>query len=164
MTCALNYYVQLFADDTCLLLSNICKKTVQDEAKTELENVHLRMDANKLTLNSSKSNVMLINSKLRDKGKFDNIKTKKSEISVTSTVKYLGIYIDEELNFKYHITTIVAKISRGVGILYKFKIFSSNLDSLMCILQPCAYTSKLWHHHMGINIQITLRKINIAPK
>ena len=51
--------VQLFADDTCLLLSNICKKTLQDEAKTELENLHLWMDANKLTLNSSKSNVML---------------------------------------------------------------------------------------------------------
>ena len=49
--------VQLFADDTCLLLSNICKKTLQDEAKTELENLHLWMDANKLTLNSSQSNI-----------------------------------------------------------------------------------------------------------
>ena len=80
--------VQLFADDTCLLLSNICKKTLQDEAKTELENLHLWMDANKLTLNSFKSNLMLINSKLRDKGKCDNIKTKKSEICITCTVKY----------------------------------------------------------------------------
>ena len=59
--------VQLFADDTCLLLPNICKKTLQDEANIKLQNLHLRMDANKLTLNSSKSNLMLINSKLRDK-------------------------------------------------------------------------------------------------
>ena len=81
------------------------------------------MDANKLTLNSSKSNVMLINSKLKDKGKFGNIKTEKSEICITSIVKYLEIFIDEKLNFKYHITSIVAKISRGVGILYKLKIF-----------------------------------------
>ena len=70
--------VQLFADDTCLLLSNICKKTVQDEAKIELENLHLWMDTNKLTLNSSKSNVIQINSKLKDKGKFGNIKTEKN--------------------------------------------------------------------------------------
>ena len=103
--------VQLFADDTWLLLSNICKKTLQDEAKTELENLHLRMDANKLALNSFISNVKPINSNLRDKGKFGNIKTEKSEIRVTSTVKYLGIYIEKELNFKYHITSIVAKIS-----------------------------------------------------
>ena len=33
--------VQLFADNTCLLLSSICKKTLQDVAKTELKNLHL---------------------------------------------------------------------------------------------------------------------------
>ena len=119
------------------------------------------MDANKLTLNSFKSNVMLINSKLRDKGKFGNIKADKSEICITSTVKYLGMHIYEELNFKYHITLIVAKISRGVIILYKFKNFLPT-STILCVyysLVQCAYTSKLWHHHIGINIQITLRKI-----
>ena len=131
--------VQLFADDTCLLLSNICKKTLQDEAKTELENLHLWMDANKLTLNSSKSNVMLINSKLKDEGKFDNIKTKKSEICITSTVKYLGIYINEELNLKYHITSILAKISRGVGILYKIKNFLPT-STLLCVYYSLVHT------------------------
>ena len=30
----------------------------------------------------------------------------------------------------------------------------------MCILQPCPFTSKLWHHHMGINIQIHLEKLS----
>ena len=105
------------------------------------------MDANKLTLNSSKSNVMLINSKLRDKGKFDSIKTKKSEICTTSTVKYLGIYIDEELNFKYHITSIVAKISRGVGILYKVKNF------LPTSILLCVYYS-LVHTHLSYGIII----------
>ena len=64
---------------------------------------------------------MLINCKLKEKEKFVNIKTENSEICITSTVKYLGIHIAEELNFKYHITTIVAKISRGVGILHKIK-------------------------------------------
>ena len=81
------------------------------------------MDANKLTLNSSKSNVILINSKLKDKEKFCNIKTEKSEICITSTVKYIGVHIDEELKFKNHVTSIVAKISRGIGILYKIKNF-----------------------------------------
>ena len=82
---------------------------------------------------------MLIDSKLRDKGKFDNIKTKKSEICITSTVKYLGIYIDEELNFKYHITSIVAKISRGVGILYKIKNFLPT-STLLCVYYSLVHT------------------------
>ena len=62
------------------------------------------MYTNKLTLNSAKSNVILINSKLRDKENFENIKTENFEICITSTVKYLEIHIDEELNFKYHIS------------------------------------------------------------
>ena len=112
--------VQLFVDDACLLLSNISKKNLQDEEKTELENLHLWMDEIYLTLNSSKLSVMLINSKLSDKENFENIKTKNSKICITSTVKYLGIDIDEELNFKYH---ILAKIARGAGILHNIKIF-----------------------------------------
>ena len=61
---------------------------------------------------------MLISYRLRNKEKFGNIKTEKSEICITSTVEYIGIYIDEELNFKYHITSIVAKISHGVGTVF----------------------------------------------
>ena len=145
--------VQLFVDNACLLISNICKKTLQDEAKTELENLHLWMDANKLTLNSSKSNVLLINSKLRDKGKFDNMKIKKSEICITSTVKYLGIYIDEELNFKNHIASIVAKISRGVSISYKIKNFLQT-STLLCVYYSLVHT----HLSYGITIWVSTCK------
>ena len=102
---------------------NSGKKTSQDEAKTELENFHLWMDANQLTLNSSKSNVMLINSKSRKKEQFENIKTENSESCITATVRYLGMHTDDEPNFKYHITSIVTRISRGVGILHKIKNF-----------------------------------------
>ena len=54
-------------------------------------------------------------------------------------VKHFGIYIDEELNFKHHITSIAANISRGVDILYKIKIF----------FQPrlsCVYVTALCMH------------------
>ena len=90
---------------------------------------------------------MLINSKLGDKGKFNNIKTKKSEICITSTVKYLGIYIDEELNFKNYITSIVAKISPGVGFLYKIKNFLPT-STLLCV-----YYSRV-HTHLSYGIII----------
>ena len=83
------------------------------------------MDADKLTSNSTTSNIMLINSKLRDKEKFENIKAEKSESCITFTVKYLVIHIDKELNFKCHITSIKAKILRDVGIIHKIKKFLS---------------------------------------
>ena len=131
--------VQLFADDTCLLLSNICKKTLQDEAKTEPENLHLWIDANKLTLNSFKSNVILIYSKLRGKEKIGNIKTEKSEICITSVVKYLAIHTEEKLKFKFHITSIEGKISRGLGILHKTKNFLPTFHSYVYITVLCIH-------------------------
>ena len=82
---------------------------------------------------------MLINSKLRDQEKFGNTKTKKSEIGITSTVKYLEISIDVELNFKYHITSIVAKISHDVGILYKIKNFLPT-STLLCVYYGLVHT------------------------
>ena len=42
--------LQLFTDDTCLLLSNIRKKICKMKKK-HFENFHLWIDANKLTLN-----------------------------------------------------------------------------------------------------------------
>ena len=149
MICPLNYNVNstTIRSRYFLLLSLISKKTLQDEVKTELEYFHLWMDANKLTLNSTKSNVVLINSGLTDKENLGNIKTENSEICITSTVKYLRIHFDEELYFKYHITSIVVKISRGVGILRKIKNFLPTFTLL------CAYYN-LVHSHLSYGIII----------
>jgi len=65
----------------------------------------------------------------------------KSEICQMFVVKYLGIHIYEELNFKYHISFIETKVSRGVGILYNLKQF---LPSSILL---CVYYS-LVHSHL----------------
>ena len=99
---------------------------------------------------------MLINSKLRNKGKFGNIKTAKSEICITSTVKYLGIYIDEEFNFKYYITSLVAKTLGGVCILFKIKIFLPTLI-LLCVCYSLVHT----HLSYGIVIWGSTYKLHL---
>ena len=38
-------------------------------------------------------------------------------------VKYLGILLDEHLNWKQQINQVTLKISRGIGILAKLKPF-----------------------------------------
>ena len=45
-------------------------------------------------------------------------------LSLYKSVKYLGIYIDEQLNFKCYIDCIEQKISRAVGILAKLSRFT----------------------------------------
>ena len=44
-------------------------------------------------------------------------------ISRTDHTKFLGIYIDENLNFKHHINEVASKISKSVGILFKLEYY-----------------------------------------
>ena len=48
-------------------------------------------------------------------------------IQHVNVIKYLGIEIDSQLNFKSHIDNVQSKIAKGVGILFKLnKFFTSN--------------------------------------
>ena len=47
----------------------------------------------------------------------------KEAIDEVPHVKYLGILIDSQLTFKYHIEELNKKISRSIGILYKLRPF-----------------------------------------
>ena len=38
-------------------------------------------------------------------------------------LKYLGVMIDNHLNWKHHISIISQKISRGIGVMYRIREF-----------------------------------------
>ena len=75
---------------------------------------------NKLTLNVSKSHFMIFH---RARIKTDSIKIAlgKSRIKQVPFTKFLGVIIDDKLNFDNHISYIKNKISKGLGILIKAK-------------------------------------------
>ena len=47
----------------------------------------------------------------------------KEAIDEGKHAKYLGILIDSQLTFKYHIDELNKKVSRAIGILYKLRPF-----------------------------------------
>ena len=60
-------------------------------------------------------------------------------ISYSECVKYLGVVIDFQLNFKSHILTIENKIARSVGILSKLNPFlpkSALLNLYYALIHP----------------------------
>ena len=81
--------------------------------------------ANRLSLNVGKTEFIIFRpaSKLKD-----NIKLKINQTTIreSSKTKYLGIFIDRNLSFGYHILELCKKLSTAVGMLYNIKnIFSS---------------------------------------
>ena len=85
------------------------------------------MTANKITLNIRKSNFLICHPYQKQFASqpklsmFDDEKNKYVGFESKVYIKYLGVFIDQNLSWKYHIDSIVTKISENVGLLAKLR-------------------------------------------
>ena len=118
---------RLYADDTCLLISSPNIEDLNVKSKTELHKCKISMDLNKLSLNINKTYSLLINPTVHHSSSNAIALFNIDGIQHVNVIKYLGIEIDSQLNFKSHIDNVQSKIAKGVGILFKLnKILTSN--------------------------------------
>ena len=110
--------VRLFADDACLLYSSDNGIDVERKMNEELGKISTWLRVNKLTINYSKSNFMVFTRK-----KSDSICIKIDDVALkqVNEVKYLGVVLNESLNWKGHINDLRKKIVRGSYILAKLR-------------------------------------------
>ena len=111
----------LFADDTNIFLSHPQLNTLINTFNNEINHVSNWFKANKLSLNVSKTNYIHFSNKKKKHTSTINIKIDGSIIHPTDKTKFLGIIIDQKLNWKPHIIKITNQISRSIGIIKKFR-------------------------------------------
>ena len=114
----------LFADDTNWFCSGKHINTLFQTAKIELEKIAVWFQANKLSLNESKTKFTLFHKSL-DKDnlplKLPVLKTNNFEIKRTTSIKFLGIMVDENLTWNDHIHTLEYQLSKNIDLLYRAK-------------------------------------------
>ena len=96
-------------------------KVLQTKANIELKKVSKWFSVNKLTLNVSKSKFMIIR---RGYKKLSNpfvLKFNGKKMDQCATFKYLGIHIDEKLNWKTHVKYLCEKLSKMCGMFAKLR-------------------------------------------
>ena len=81
------------------------------------------MLANKLTINTNKSNALVISHVTNKPPALMEIICGDNTISTQTSVKYLGLTIDNKLSFKQHIKCIERKIACSVGVMGKLKYY-----------------------------------------
>ena len=112
----------MFADDTCLIVDDKNINDLHKKITTKITSLNKWMIANKLTLNLSKSNLILIQPKSRG-GHRTNLSLISSptvsNLPSVSMSKYLGFIFDNSLSFEPHINNLARKLSKAVGILSK---------------------------------------------
>ena len=92
------------------------------------------LDGKQLSLNYQKSNYILIN-KVPQKSISApfTLTINKALKERKKSVKYLGLYIDENLRWSSHIKELSLQLARSSGIFYKLRKFVS-IDTLRTVL------------------------------
>ena len=96
---------------------------LETQLKDDLNNICNWISANNLTLNSKKSQLLIIAPNFKFSNVVLNIQSPAGEIKTVFKAKYLGILFDNRLNFLAHIKILEVKIAPLVGILNKLKYF-----------------------------------------
>ena len=115
-----------FADDSTATYSSSNLNTCQTTLKTEFIKVLDWLNANKLIINLNKTNLMVFTNKTRRADV--SIDVNNHNIKEIKECKFLGIMLDNKLNWHSHINYISNKISKSVAILRLLKyIFPKNI-------------------------------------
>ena len=152
----------LFADDTTLLLSHDDIHTLIAMANTEFQKICEFFRTNRLVLHPDKTKFIIFsrskfnqdfrvvcNNNNNDQNFPENIYVLSRVQATDSTpaVKFLGVFFDPDLNFKFHISSLRKKLSKAI---YALRTVKNTLNQRSLIL---LYNS-VFHCHLLYAIHI----------
>ena len=170
-----NSTVHHFADDTNLLYTNKSLRTLSKKINYDLRGINDWLNANRISLNSDKTEYILFSHPNKAKTEEFVIKINGKRLHHSSYVKYVGVLIDEHLSFKHHINALCLKLRRANGMLAKIRHFvdGKTLKSLYFSLfnSHLSYCSQIWGQKDNSVLtnklkslqRIAIRIINFAP-
>lgn len=154
----------LFADDTTVSFSHHDYNSLISIMNAEILNIKNWTESNRLTINISKTNAMIYSNRNIPDYRNYPIVFDGNEINFTSNQKFLGVFIDNRLNFAKHVNYISKKISRNTGILYRIKRFLPRTARIQFyysfIYHYLSYSILVW----GATYETHLRNLVVQQK
>ena len=125
-----------FADDTHLLYFNDDLLSICTRVDRDLRSLQTWLKANKISLNSGKTEFLIFRHFRKNFPFTPFLKIGGKKIFQSSNIKYLGILIDSNLNWKAHTTSLSAKLARANGIISKLRHYVSTktLVNIYCTM------------------------------
>ena len=136
----------LFADDTTVLYENININDLNNVLSQEIDKVMKWFSANKLLINLSKTNTMLFSNK-RGNPKL-HVCIEDTLLEEKQNITFLGVIIDNKLQWRDHIKLVCSKISKSIGILcylrHAYPIHILRLLYMSLIFSYLNYCNVVW--------------------
>ena len=114
--------VHHFADDTNLLHFSKSMTKLNKYVNLDMKNLTDWLNANKISLNVQKTKLVILKHQRKKIDSYVKINFSRKRLYPTDSVRYLGIRIDENLNWK-HVSDIAIKLNRANALLFKIRNF-----------------------------------------
>ena len=121
----------MYADDSTFFKSDICIKNLENSVNNELLKVTNWFHANKLSVNVKKSNYMIFSPSLNNSPRLNLYISLNGTNTIIDQIprlsesqnsfKLLGVFIDEKLTLKEHISHVCKNISKSLFFLSRVK-------------------------------------------
>ena len=117
-----NSTVSMYANDTSLSYKSKDLTLLIEAVNDDLRNLETWLKRNKIPLNVTKTHSMLICSKCKHKSIKNSdetfgLKIRDKILNIVEKIKYLGVQVDQNLDWKEHIKYVASKVSRPIGFL-----------------------------------------------
>ena len=118
-----NISVRLFADDTSVFLYDKDCNTLAQKGICTLSLLKEWFDSNRLTLHLGKTNFNIFHPSTKAHSCCNEIVFNGTTILKSSSIKYLGLIIDDRLSWETHINDLCNTLVKYIGIFYHIRNF-----------------------------------------
>ena len=148
----------IFADDTSISYSDKNIKSIRKRLNIDLKLLSGWLSANKIALNINKTEVILFKHHKKLVNYDLKLKLYGKRLYLTNKTKYLGLLIDENLNWKFHLEQLAVKLRKVNGILSKLRHFLTTV-TLKSIYYALFYSNliyglQVWGQDLNSNCRI----------
>ena len=155
----------MFVDDTDLFYTHSNSQKLFSTMNEELASINQWFTSNKLSLNAEKTKYYFFHKP----SKKDDIPLMLPKLTISNHVierqefiKFLGVLLDENLNWKEHIKYTENKIAKNLGLLYKARPFLER-NALLALYYSYIqtyinYANIAWDSTCGANLKLTANK------
>jgi len=106
-----------FADDTTAFAAHSEIATLVGESNSQLDKIEDWLCANRLSLNIAKTSCMFISDSRTALEQLPVVRIGNGIVKEVQNTKFLGVILDNKINFSAHVDQLCKKLSRSVGIL-----------------------------------------------
>ena len=146
----------MYADDTTVTCKGLPENKLMRDKQSSLDLLSNWFSSNKLMVNVTKSNMMLIGTRSKANA-FQNhiiVNINGSSIPLSNNIKLLGVTIDTYLTFEDQIEYIISKVVSKIGILHWLRQilpFKAQTIYIVIIQSVFDYCLMLWVNNMNKN-------------